>query len=146
MNDTQHRPDERESDPEFLILVSLSESPKHVYAMINVLDHLAGVRLGQDTLYGAIARLAQRGLVEPLVTNDHLQPYNLTPVGAEIARSKFMRLADLANAWYFTGCKSLLRTRLQPGEQLQDIVRGSYEGSPIYSLTTTRDAPSPHDC
>jgi DNA-binding PadR family transcriptional regulator len=136
MDDTQCQPAERESNPEFLILVSLTDSPKHVYAMIEDIDGLAGVRLEPDTLYGAIAHLAQRGIVEPLVTKDRLQPYNLTPVGAEIACSRFARLAALANAKSFTGCKSLLRTRLQAGEQLQDPVRGSYEGSPIYRLAT----------
>jgi DNA-binding PadR family transcriptional regulator len=134
MNDTQHQPIERESGPEFLILMSLADNPKHIDAMIEDIERIAGVRLGQDTLYGAISRLAQRGIVEPLVTNDHLQPYNLTPVGAEIAHSTFARLADLANTWSFTGCKSLVRTRLKAGEQLQDPVRGSYEGSPIYNF------------
>jgi DNA-binding PadR family transcriptional regulator len=107
-----------------LILVSLAESPKHVSAMLEDINRLAGVRLGQDTLYGAVARLARRGLIEPLVTNDHLQPYHLTTAGAEIAHSKFARLADLVNAWSFVGCQALLKTRLQPGEQLQDPIRG----------------------
>lgn len=135
MDDTR-RHNEQETGPGFLILVSLTDSPKHVDAMIEDIDCLAGVRLDPDTLYGAIARLAQRGLVEPLMTDDRQQPYRLTNAGAELARSTFMRLADLANGWDFLGWRTCLRTRLQAGEQLQDPVRGSYEGSPIYRPTT----------
>jgi DNA-binding PadR family transcriptional regulator len=131
MNDTQPRPDDRESGPDFLILASLSDGPRHVYAMIEDIDRLAGVRLDPDALHGAISRLAQRGLVEPFATHDLQQPYWLTNAGAEVARARFTQLADLANTWSYRGCRSFLRTRLQPGEQLQDPVRGSYEGSPI---------------
>lgn len=123
--------------------MSLTESPKHIDAMIEDIDRLAGVRLEQDTLYGAIARLAQRGLIEPLATNDLRQPYWLTDAGAEIARSKFMRLAELVNARWFVTWKTRPKTRLQPGELLQDPVRGSYEGRPIYTVTS-RDDTSPH--
>jgi DNA-binding PadR family transcriptional regulator len=139
MDNTQRRPDERESGTEFLILASLTDSPKHVYAMIEDIDRLAGVRLGLNPLNSAISRLVQRGLVEPPVVNDPQQPYWLTNAGAEIAHSRFMQLADLANTRTFHGCRSFLRTRLQAGEQLQDPVRGSYEGSPIYRSAAGKD-------
>lgn len=137
MDNTQCPPSERASGPGFLVLVSLTEGPKTMSAMIEDIDRLAGVRLNPDTLRGAIFRLAQRGLVEPLVTDDCHQPYYLTNAGAELAHSRFTQLANLANTGTFRGCRSLVRTRLQPGEQLQDPVRGSYEGSPIYCLTAT---------
>lgn len=132
MNDAQHRPDDRESGPGFLVLASLAESPKPMHGMIEDIEQIAGVRLSPDSLRAAVARLAQRGLVEPLVTDDRRQLYWLTDSGAETARARFMHLADLASARAFTGWKTCLRTCLQPGEQLQDPVRGSYEGSLTY--------------
>jgi hypothetical protein len=137
MDDTQRRPDERESGPEFLILVSLTGSQKHIHAMIEDIHRLAGIRFTPDTLHGAVSRLAQRGLVEPLVTDDPLQLYYLTNAGAELAHARFTQLADRANTRTFLGWRTCIRTRLQPGERLQDPVRGSYEGSPIYRPTTT---------
>jgi DNA-binding PadR family transcriptional regulator len=145
MNDTQHQSIERESGPEFLILMSLADNPKHMHAMLEDIERITGVRFGQDTLYGAIARLVQRGIVEPLVTSDRHQPYWLTDAGAEIARSKFMRFAELANARTFATWKTRLMIHLQPGEQLQDPVRGSYEDSPVYCMATTPDVTSPPD-
>jgi DNA-binding PadR family transcriptional regulator len=137
MDNTQPQPDEQESGPEFLILASLADGPRDVYAMVEEIDRLAGVRLGEDSLCGTISRLAKRGLVEPLVTDDLHQPYWLTNAGAEIAHARFTRLADLVNNRSFHGWRTRLKTRIQPGEVLQDPVRGSYEGSPIYRSTVT---------
>ena len=39
---------------------------------------MAGAKLGPGTLYGAIARLEQRGLIQPLETDNRRQPYRLT--------------------------------------------------------------------
>jgi DNA-binding PadR family transcriptional regulator len=137
MDNTQPQPDQQESGPEFLILASLSDGPRDVYAMVEEIDRLAGVRLGPDVLCCALARLARRGLVEPLVTGDLHQPYWLTDAGAKIAHARFMRLASQANARWFSTWKTRVKTRLQPGEVLQDPVRGSYEGSPIYRPAAT---------
>jgi DNA-binding PadR family transcriptional regulator len=40
------------------------------------------VRLGPGTLYGAITRLEERGLIEPLDAEDRRRPYQLTAAGA----------------------------------------------------------------
>ena len=60
----------RFSDPSLLILASLAGGPKHGYAMIEDIAAMAGVHLGPGTLYGAIARLEQRGLIAPLPADD----------------------------------------------------------------------------
>jgi len=39
------------------------------------------VRLGPGTLYGAISRLEERGLIEALGTEGRTRPYRLTPAG-----------------------------------------------------------------
>jgi DNA-binding PadR family transcriptional regulator len=137
-------PRERESDPGFLIMLSLLDGPKHGYAMIEEIDSIVGVRLSPGTLYGAIARLARRGVIEPLATEDRRQPYRLTAAGAKLARNKLARLADLAGGSVFASSAALLPFR--PREQMQDMVRGSYEDPyPIYRRGATRDETSPDD-
>ena len=54
------------NDPSVLILTSLSSGPKHGYALTKDIEGFAGVRLGPGTMYGAITRHEQRGLIEAL--------------------------------------------------------------------------------
>ncbi len=75
---------ERSRDPSVLILASLAAGPRHGYAMIEDIEHFAAVRLGPGTLYGAIARLEQRGLIEAVDSSDRRRPYRLTPAGGAV--------------------------------------------------------------
>jgi DNA-binding PadR family transcriptional regulator len=77
----------RFAEPAVLVLVSLAEGPKHGYAMTADIDHVSGIRLGPGTLYGAIARLEERGLIEPLPSEDRRRPYRLTGAGAAALRA-----------------------------------------------------------
>jgi DNA-binding PadR family transcriptional regulator len=77
----------RFADPSVLILTSLAGGPKHGYALIKDIEQLAGSTLGPGTLYGAISRLEQRGLIEALPEEDRRRPYRLTPAGAQALRS-----------------------------------------------------------
>jgi DNA-binding PadR family transcriptional regulator len=70
------------NDPAMLILTSLSSGPKHGHALLQDIESFAGVRLGPGTLYGAITRLEERGLIEPLAADDRRRPYRLTAAGA----------------------------------------------------------------
>jgi hypothetical protein len=56
----------RANDPTVLILTSLAAGEKHGYALLQDIEAFAGVRLGPGTLYGAISRLEDRGLIEPM--------------------------------------------------------------------------------
>ena len=56
----------RFSDPSLLILSSLSNGPKHGYAMMEDILQFSGTQLEPGTLYGAIARLERRGWIEAL--------------------------------------------------------------------------------
>ena len=69
------------SDPTLLVLASLADGDKHGYAMIDDIQSFAGVRLGPGTLYGAITRLEERGLIRPLNSDDRRRPYRLTAEG-----------------------------------------------------------------
>jgi DNA-binding PadR family transcriptional regulator len=83
----------RFSEPALLILVSLADGPKHGYAITEDIAVFADVRFGPGSLYGAIARLESRGLIEPLASEDRRNPYRLTARGEKVLRA---RLASMA--------------------------------------------------
>jgi DNA-binding PadR family transcriptional regulator len=86
----------RFSDPSLLIMASLAAGPKHGYAMMEDIATMAGVRLGPGTLYGALARLERRGLIEPLAAEDRRRPYRLTQRGAVALRGQLESLERFA--------------------------------------------------
>jgi DNA-binding PadR family transcriptional regulator len=73
---------ERSTDPGLLVLSSLAAGPKHGYAITQDVEEVAGVRLGPGTLYGALSRLEERGLIEALPAEERRRPYRLTAAGA----------------------------------------------------------------
>ena len=75
-------PAKRDNDPTVLILTSLASGAKHGYALLLDIEEFAGVRLGPGTLYGAIGRLEERGLIEPLAADGRTRPYRLTADGS----------------------------------------------------------------
>lgn len=76
----------RFSDPAVLILASLAGGEKHGYAMMEDIRATAGVRMGPGTLYGALSRLEQSGLIESLPADERRRPYRLTAWGATFLR------------------------------------------------------------
>lgn len=72
----------RFAGPAALILSSLAEGPKHGYAITKDVEAFAGVRLQPGTLYGALSRLEQDGLIEALAGEGRRRPYGITPSGA----------------------------------------------------------------
>ena len=69
------------ADPSLLVLASLADGDKHGYAIMVDVQEFAGVELGPGTLYGAIARLEERGLIKPVQADDRRQPYRMTAAG-----------------------------------------------------------------
>jgi DNA-binding PadR family transcriptional regulator len=84
------------SDRSILILTSLAGSPKHGYALIKDIEDFAGVQLGAGTLYGALAKLEEDGLVEALPAEDRRRPYQITPAGREQLRDRLSEAARIA--------------------------------------------------
>jgi len=82
----------RFSDPSLLVLASLGDGPKHGHAMIAEIAHMSGTHLGPGTLYGAIARLEEQRLIEPLPPENRRYPYRLTPGGERVLRAKLNTL------------------------------------------------------
>lgn len=86
------------NDPGLLILTSLSSGPKHGHALLLDIDAFAGVRLGPGTLYGAITRLEERGLIEPLDADDRRRPYRLTAAGTTALADSLAALRRVVDA------------------------------------------------
>ena len=72
----------RANDPPVLILTSLAAGPKHGHALAKDIEDFAGVSLGPGALYGAITRLEERGLIEPMASDDRRRPYRITGAGS----------------------------------------------------------------
>src|SRR5689334_2253919 len=98
---TSRRGLRRANDPPVLILTSLADGSKHGHALARDIEDFAAVRLGPGALYGAITRLEQRGLIEPLDSDDRRRPYRITEAGtaalAEVV-ADMRRLADTGAA------------------------------------------------
>jgi DNA-binding PadR family transcriptional regulator len=88
-----------------LILTSLASGEKHGYALLQDIDRFAGVRLGPGTLYGAIGRLEERGLIEPAGPAGRRRPYRLTRAGTEALEAALAELRAIVE----TGTTRLAR-------------------------------------
>lgn len=86
----------RFAEPSLLILVSLSDGPKHGYAIMQDVERGSGRPMGAGTLYAALARLEEQGLVEALAPVDRRRPYRLTAVGASDLAEKLRGLSEFA--------------------------------------------------
>jgi DNA-binding PadR family transcriptional regulator len=83
------------TDRGFLILTSLASGPKHGYGLMQDIESFAGVSLGPGTLYGALSRLEQEGLVAPLPSTDRRRPYELTAAGSRVLQTQLSENARL---------------------------------------------------
>jgi len=82
----------RFAEPSLYILVSLSGGPKHGYAIMTDVEEISGAPMGPGTLYGALARLERRGLIEALEPEDRRRPYRLTGLGATTLQAQLESL------------------------------------------------------
>ncbi|MFN0103357.1 MAG: PadR family transcriptional regulator [Bryobacteraceae bacterium] len=89
------------SEQVFLIMLSLAASPLHGYAIMTEIERLSEgrTRLGTGTLYGALKRLLQEGLVERMeelnAPRDRVS-YRLTALGRNSIQAEVNRIAQLA--------------------------------------------------
>lgn len=91
----------------FHILVTLADGEAHGYAMMQEVARRSGgaVRLGPGTLYGAISRLLEDGIIEeseerpdPEMDDTRRRYYRLTKFGGRVLAADTERLADLVRA------------------------------------------------
>jgi len=88
----------RFSEPGLLILLSLAESDKHGYAMLLDIRESFGVNIGPATLYQALDRLEDRGLIEPLAAESRRRPYRITPRGKDELQGQLLQMRKLSIA------------------------------------------------
>ncbi|HEY4378252.1 MAG TPA: PadR family transcriptional regulator [Acidimicrobiales bacterium] len=91
----------RANDPPLLILTSLAAGPKHGHALAKDIESFAGVSLGPGALYGAITRLEERGMIEPLDPEERRRPYRITSAGSAAlaeAVAEMQQLADVGRS------------------------------------------------
>src|SRR6201987_1646669 len=74
----------RFADPSLLIMTSLSDGPKHGYAIMTDITAFSGVDMEPGTLYGALTRLERRGWIRPLPADDRRRPYEITEPGRTV--------------------------------------------------------------
>ena len=86
----------RFAEPALLILVSLSDGPKHGYAIMADVELGTGRPMGPGTLYAALARLEGRGFIEALPPEDRRRPYRLTTLGATTVAEQLRELSAFA--------------------------------------------------
>ena len=88
---------ERANEPAVLILTSLASGAKHGYALAKDVETFAGVALGPGTLYGAISRLEERGLIEPVDGDERRRPYRITGAGRAALASAVADMRTIAD-------------------------------------------------
>jgi DNA-binding PadR family transcriptional regulator len=90
------------SEQSFLILAALADQPRHGYGLVTEVAKLSGnrVRLRASTLYAALERLSNRGLIEPdhdEVDSGRLRRfYRLTDNGATLVEAEIERMTSQA--------------------------------------------------
>lgn len=87
----------RGNEPSMLILMSLASGTKHGWALTKDIEDFAGVSLGPGTLYGAITRLEERGLIEPLPSEERRRPYRITAGGRAALTEAVREMRTLAD-------------------------------------------------
>ena len=100
----------RSNQPPVLILTSLAGGEKHGYALIQDIEQFAGVKLGPGTLYGALGRMEERGLIEPIGEPGRRRPYRLSAAGEESLRDALQWLGTIVDEG-----STRLRARPAPG-------------------------------
>ncbi|MFB4159049.1 PadR family transcriptional regulator [Geomicrobium sp. JSM 1781026] len=71
------------SEPSLLILISLAETNRHGYAIMEDIQQTYDIQLGPGTLYGAISRLEKAGYIRVIESEERKKPYTLTKAGSE---------------------------------------------------------------
>jgi len=84
------------NDAQLLVLWALADGPAHGYAVNTAIEDLTGERLGPGSLYGALARLEAKGLIEALHEEGRQQPVQLTAEGRRRLEERLRSMSRLA--------------------------------------------------
>jgi DNA-binding PadR family transcriptional regulator len=88
------------TEPVLLVLLSLSEQPRHGYSILKDVEGMSGgrVALSTGTLYGALQRLLSQGWIERFEENEGTRDrraYLLTSHGRKILQAEVARMKQL---------------------------------------------------
>ena len=91
------------TEPVLLILISLSDQPRHGYSLMKHIESVSDgrVQMSTGTLYGAVRRLLADGWIERFEqadTSRDKQAYRLTSIGRKRLRVELNRLRHLTQA------------------------------------------------
>lgn len=84
----------------FNILLALADDEKHGYAIMQEVEEQTGgaMKMGPGTLYGALDRMLEAGLVTDVATQDSRRRYyRLTDFGTRVLRAEVERLRIAVN-------------------------------------------------
>jgi DNA-binding PadR family transcriptional regulator len=81
----------RFGEPGVLVLLALSDGPKHGYAITADVTERTGIKLGPGTLYGSLAKLEKLGLIAALPSADRRRPYEITAAGRAALAAQLQR-------------------------------------------------------
>jgi DNA-binding PadR family transcriptional regulator len=115
-------------EPTFLILTALATGPRHGYTIIAEVSALSGGRLElrPGTLYGALDRLSDDGLVEldaeKTVNGRRRRYYRLTDAGDAMLRAETARLRANAEA---ATARLRIRDAGAPGKLAEGFARAA---------------------
>jgi DNA-binding PadR family transcriptional regulator len=104
MKDAQPADLGRFAEPAVLVLASLTDGPKHGYAIMTDIESFDGAGIGPGTLYAVLARLEQAGYIEPMAAVERRRPYRITSDGRAALATRleqmdqFVRLGRLRGA------------------------------------------------
>jgi DNA-binding PadR family transcriptional regulator len=90
-------------EPTFYILLALRGEDKHGYAILKEVAELSNgrIRLSTGTLYGALNRLLDRGLIEQVEAEDGgrgKKIYRLTRSGLEVFDAELSRIQHILHS------------------------------------------------
>ena len=86
------------------IVLALNRGERHGYALMQDVEELSDgvIKMGPGTLYGAIKKLAEQGLIEqtdvrpdPELDDQRRKYYRLTALGQAVCDAEIQRLANL---------------------------------------------------
>jgi DNA-binding PadR family transcriptional regulator len=86
------------ADAQTLVLCALANGPLHGYAINTAIEELTGRRLGASSIYGALARLEAKHLIEPAEGTGRQRPVRLTPQGRDVLERELRSMARVASA------------------------------------------------
>jgi DNA-binding PadR family transcriptional regulator len=77
--------------------MSLAEGARHGYSVMRDIEQFAGVKLGPGTLYTAITRLVEKGMIRPEPAADRQRPYRLTKSGLASLTEEVQKMRRIVN-------------------------------------------------